>query len=93
MREKGKGPEYLTKGPNTILTCPREIVSALVSRDARKGQEKGNILDVAALRNAEASKALNSQHLIEICIRVCATDPLVLPRWWIDHARCAQRGG
>ena len=67
-------------------------LSTLVSGDARKGQEKGNVLDVAALRNLEACKTLNSQQLIDTCTRVCATDPLVLTRWWICHARCAQRG-
>lgn len=36
------------------------VISTLVSSDARKGQEKGNVLDVAAWRNAKASKALNS---------------------------------
>ena len=57
------------------------VTSTPVSGDARKGQEKGNILDVAALRNAEASNALNSQYLVDTCTRVCVTDPLVLTRW------------
>jgi len=55
---------------------PPEIVSDVVSRDARKGQEKGNILDEAALRNAEASKAPKSQYLIDI------SAVFVLPTLW-----------
>lgn len=68
------------------------MIATLDGGDARKGQEKGNVLEGCRIAKCEASKALNSQHLIGSCTRVCATDPLVLTRWWIDHEGCAHRG-
>jgi hypothetical protein len=48
--------------------------------DARKGQEKGKASDVCRMRNVALPKFLKPRYLIDAASRVCATDPLVLPR-------------
>jgi hypothetical protein len=48
--------------------------------DARKGQEKGNVSDVGRIAKYTVPKLLNSRYLTDTASRVCATDPLVLPR-------------